>query len=134
MGEVVAQFIKFGLVGVSNSMIYYAVEMFSYYILLKDVELFTISVKIVIVTAVAFIISIINSYFWNSRYVFHKQSNKANFLRMTGCYAFTGLILSPIIKILLKKIDIAYWLVSLFTLILMLPLNFLINKLWAFGK
>ncbi|MCR4746666.1 MAG: GtrA family protein [Lachnospiraceae bacterium] len=148
------QFIKFGLVGASNSIIYYLVEMLSYYrifintdfspivvILLKiGISLSVDEIKVVVVTAIAFIISVINSYFWNSRYVFNKDGNMgvkqhvAAFLKTVLCYGVTGLIISPIIKITLKNIGIAYWITSLVTLMLMLPLNFILNKFWAFGS
>lgn len=130
------QFIKFSLIGISNSIIYYTVEILSYYILLKSNILLSNNhqLKVLVVTIIAFIISVINSYFLNSRYVFHKKKNSLVFLRMIICYALTGLLLSPFIKILLSMINIPYWIISLFTLILMLPLNFFINKFWAFNK
>ena len=78
------QFIKFGLVGVSNTAISYGVEMLCYYVLFKNSKFIGIlsflsrlgistdgnNVKIVITTIIAFVISVTNSYFWNNRYVF----------------------------------------------------------------
>ena len=78
------QFIKFGLVGVSNTAISYGVEMLCYYVLFKNSKFIGIlgllssigisadcnNVRIVITTIIAFVISVSNSYFWNNRYVF----------------------------------------------------------------
>ena len=55
-----------------------------------------------------------------------------SFLRMAACYALTGLVISPIIKLLLASIGLPYWMASLCALCLMVPLNFLMNKFWAF--
>lgn len=148
------QFIKFGMVGALNSVIYYGVEMLSFYILFKYID-FSITtrnpqsigssidgdkIKVFIVTAIAFVISVLNSYFWNSRYVFRQEEYRVDkqhifvFLRMTVCYGITGLIISPVVKIILSNAGTAYWLASLIALILMIPLNFILNKFWAFGK
>lgn len=148
------QFIKFGIVGASNSVIYYGIEMLSFYILFMNANFSTAArniqsvgisidgdkIKIFIVTAIAFVISVLNSYFWNSRYVFRLEGNRESkqhifaFLRMTLCYAITGLIISPIVKILLSNAGTVYWLASLIAMILMIPLNFILNKFWAFKK
>ena len=59
------QFIKFGFVGVSNTLISYI----TYIICIN------IGVHYLIASILGFIISVLNSYFWNSKYVF-KQQNK----------------------------------------------------------
>lgn len=145
------QFIKFGLVGVSNTAISYGIEMLCYYVLFKNTKfigilnllaLFGIStdgnnVKIVITTIIAFVVSVSNSYFWNNRYVFGsgKKSFSEHFktyFKTFACYGITGLILSPIIKILLTKISVPFFIASLGALVITIPLNFVMNKFWAF--
>ena len=146
------QFIKFGLVGVSNTAISYGIDMLGYYVVFRDTSFSGIlnllknigisatndSIKVIIVTAIAFIVSVINSYFWNNRFVFKSQGKKTfkrhafDFLKMAASYALTGLILTPFVKILLNQTEMQYWLVSILTMVLMVPLNFLLNKLWAF--
>ena len=70
------QFIRFGLVGVSNTLIAYGVEMFCYYVLFTDPVweqpsfVQSIPQRVLWTNALAFVISVTNSYFWNSRYVF----------------------------------------------------------------
>lgn len=145
------QFIKFGLVGVSNAAISYGIEMLCYYVLFKNTKFIGIlnllallgistdgnNVKIVITTIIAFVVSVSNSYFWNNRYVF--GSGKKSFFehfktyfKTFACYGITGLILSPIIKILLTKISVPFFIASLGALVITIPLNFVMNKFWAF--
>lgn len=149
----IGQFIKFGLVGVSNTLISYGLDMLGYYVVFKHstfsgiveilekigIKATSGSVKVVIVTAIAFFVSVLNSYFWNNRYVFTSEEKKTAgqhliaFLRMTVSYALTGLILTPIVKLLLvNTTGMAYWLASIITLAIMVPLNFVMNKFWAF--
>lgn len=145
------QFIKFGLVGVSNTAISYGIEMLCYYVLFKNTKFIGIlnllallgistdgnNVKIVITTIIAFVVSVSNSYFWNNRYVFGsgKKSFSEHFktyFKTFACYGITGLILSPIIKILLTKISVPFFIASLGALVITIPLNFFMNKFWAF--
>lgn len=145
------QFIKFGLVGVSNTAISYGIEMLCYYFLFKNTKFIGIlnllallgistdgnNVKIVITTIIAFVVSVSNSYFWNNRYVFGsgKKSFSEHFktyFKTFACYGITGLILSPIIKILLTKISVPFFIASLGALVITIPLNFVMNKFWAF--
>ena len=78
------QFIKFGLVGVSNTLISYVVEMLGYYVLFVHMSFAGIvsllgtlgiaatgeQMRVIVVTLLSFVISVTNSYYWNSRYVF----------------------------------------------------------------
>ena len=95
------------------------------------------NVRIVITTVIAFVISVTNSYFWNNRYVF--SSGKKSFaqhiktyFKTFACYGITGLVISPIIKILLDRISVPYFIASLGALVITIPLNFIMNKFWAF--
>ena len=133
------QFAKFGLVGVSNTAISYAIEMVGYYVVFAGVS-WPERVRIAVVTAIAFAVSVLNSYYWNNRYVF-KDAERKTFrdhmkalLKMAACYALTGLVLAPILKVWIHERGVAYWLASLLTLVVTVPLNFLLNKLWAFRK
>lgn len=133
------QFVKFGLVGVSNTAISYGIEMLGYYVVFARVN-WPERVRIAVVTAIAFAVSVLNSYYWNNRYVF-KDAERKTFrdhlkalLKMAACYALTGLILAPILKVWIHEQGVAYWLASLLTLVITVPLNFALNKLWAFKK
>ncbi len=133
------QFVKFGLVGVSNTAISYGIEMLGYYVVFARVN-WPDRVRIAVVTAIAFAVSVLNSYYWNNRYVF-KDAERKTFrdhlkalLKMAACYALTGLVLAPLLKVWIHERGVAYWVASLLTLVVTVPLNFLLNKLWAFRR
>lgn len=122
------QFIKFGLVGVSNTVISYGT-----YALLT-----LLGIPYVFSNIIAFIISVLNSFFWNNRYVFKKtEGEKRNSLltlvKTFLAYGSTGLILSNILLIIfVEKLNISKFFAPLIILIITIPLNFIINKFWAF--
>ena len=148
------QFVKFGIVGVSNTLISYGIEMLCYYALMKDAEFAGLSgllnrfgipagseqVKIAVVGLISFAVSVTNSFYWNSRYVFKAEEKRthgqlaAAYFRTVASYALTGLILAPALKMWLTGAGMAYWLASLASLLITIPLNFLMNKFWAFRK
>ena len=134
------QFIKFGIVGVSNTAISYGTEMLFYYVILVNSTM-SRNGKVMLTSAVAFIVSVTNSYFWNSRFVFKKGSEKkgvAGHLKSdakpVACYGVTGHLLAPAIKILLGSWGMPYWAAILMSLVVTIPLNFVLNKFWAFGE
>ena len=135
----IVQFIKFGIVGVSNTAISYGVELLCYYVLLVNAAL-PENAKVIVTSVLAFVISVTNSYFWNNKYVFGsgvKKDMRAHlkaYFRSVLCYGTTGLIISPAIKMLLVGQGMEFWIASLISMALVIPLNFLLNKLWAFGK
>ena len=153
-GKNVVQFIKFSLVGVSNTLISYAIEMVCYYVLLRSVQFTSVvsfltrlgisaspdSVRVVVVTALSFFISTANSYYWNSRYVFSTEGEKGSgrsfraYLRTVLSYAVTGLVLSPAIKVFLNGQGVPYWASAMLSLLITVPLNFVLNKFWAFAR
>jgi putative flippase GtrA len=122
------QFIKFCIVGLSNTIISYL----TYMLLIK------IGLHYLLASILAFFISTTNSFFWNRKYVFikYKEINiiKALF-RTFVSYGLTGLILTNILLFILIDIfKISRYLAPLFILIITVPLNFLINKYWAFRE
>ena len=148
------QFIKFGIVGASNTLISYGIEMLFYYVVFKNTRFSAITgffsalgitvsykiVRIITVTAIAFVVSVTNSYYWNNRYVFKTGNNSLSahiksYIKTFLCYGITGLVLSPVIKSLLTDYTaIPYYIASLASLIITIPLNFIMNKFWAFKK
>ncbi len=145
------QFIKFGFVGVSNTLISYGIEMLCFYVLfantsfesvLNFLKSFNIFIKpeticITFTTAIAFIVSVTNSYILNNRFVFFNGEKKfsqhlLSYFKTICCYGVTGLVLSPIIKIFLKNNGVPYYLAAVVSLAFTIPLNFVLNKFWAF--
>ena len=148
------QFIKFGLVGISNTLISYGIEMLCYYVLLKNASFPLLcgllkalgisasgeQVRIAVVTIIAFLVSVTNSFYWNSRYVFKQEEKRStaqligSYFKTMASYAVTGLLLSPAIKMWLSNAGTPYWLAALGSLVISIPLNYLLNKFWAFRK
>ncbi len=122
------QFVKFGLVGLSNTVISYLVY----------VVLVWFDIHYLLASAVGFVVSVCNSFYWNNRYVF--QSKEADvwwkkLLRTFIAYAGTGLLLSNILLFVwVECFHIGKLIAPVINLIITVPLNFVINKYWAFGE
>lgn len=135
----IIQFIKFGIVGVSNTFIGFSTEMFFYYIVFSIVEM-PENIKIVISSGIAFFVSATNSYFLNSKYVFQPgkktiYAHIKSYTKSIFSYGLTGLVISPILKIVIVTYIINYyWLASIISLFISIPINFVMNKFWAFKK
>ena len=124
------QFVKFGIVGLSNTIISYLV-----YALLVYLRL-----HYLVASIIAFFISVLNSFFWNSRYVFKKDDGaKRNvfhaLVKTFVSYAFTGLVLQNIfLFVFIDILHISKYIAPLISLVVTVPLNFIMNKFWAFKQ
>jgi putative flippase GtrA len=122
------QFIKFGIVGFSNTLISYVIYSILVYF----------GVDYLIGNIVGFIVSVLNSFYWNNKYVFKNNAeNKISVLKVLikvfVSYGFTGLILNSILLVIwVDIIGISEYLAPVLNLIITIPINFLLNKLWAF--
>lgn len=134
--EALIQFIKFGIVGVSNTLVNYVIYACSL-LLMKNAGLFP-KVNYLIAQGIAFFLSVLWSYFWNSRFVFKEEegTTRNGFVTLVKTYisySFTGLFLNSILLILwISMLHISDMIAPLINLIVTIPLNFIINKFWAF--
>lgn len=133
-----SEFIKFGLVGVSNTIVSYCLYALSLQIFLK-LNLFS-STDYIIANIISFLLSVLWSFYWNNKYVFkldegeHRSIWKA-LLKTYVSYGFTGIIFNNILLVLwVRVIGINKMLAPIINLIINIPVNFFMNKLWAFGK
>ena len=130
------QFIRFGLVGVSNTVIGYII----YALSLKGLRLFNIfpSCDIYIAQFIMFVLSVAWSFYWNNRFVFKgKTKSKKDLLiallKTYVSYAFTSLFLSELLLALwVKVLGINEFIAPILNLVITVPLNFFIQKYWAF--
>lgn len=130
------QFIKFSIVGLSNTIISYLIYVAS----LKVFERLGIclSVDYLISSAIAFFLSIQWSFFLNNKYIFKKKSGEQRLvwkvlLKTNASYALTGLVLNNILLYLwVDIIGISKHIAPLINLVVTVPLNFVLNKYWAF--
>ena len=138
-GAALLQLVKFGIVGVSNTAISYGIEMLCYYILFANIS-WSESIRVLATSVLAFAVSVTNSYYWNNRYVFGRKIKKTfwqhltAYLKTVACYGVTGLLMAPAIKLYATSLGIPFWLSSLGSLVITIPLNFILNKFWAFRK
>ena len=117
------QFVKFCLVGVSNTVISLVV----YYIfVLIDPRLYIIG------NAVGFIVSVLNSYFWNSKFVFKKEDERAKTIVKTFVAYGTNLVIGTVLLyVFVDILSISEFIAPLLNLIVTIPLNYVLNKFWV---
>lgn len=130
------QFVKFGIVGVSNTVISY----FLYAISLLTFQKLNILEKVdyLVAQVIAFILSVLWSFFWNNKMVFtakegEQRSLWKTLLKTYVSYSFTGLFLNSILLVVwVRMLGVSEFIAPIFNLLISVPLNFIINKFWAF--
>ena len=123
-GSIMKQFFKFGVVGISNTLIALAV----YYVLIYW------GIYYILANVAAFAVSVCNAYFWNSRYVFSKKDDEGikPFVKTFLAYGGTFLLSTALLFCMVDVLHISQWLAPLINLCITVPLNFLLNKFWTF--
>lgn len=122
--KTVRQFVGFAIVGFSNTFI----SLLIYYILVY------FGVNYIVGNTVAFTISVLNSYYWNNKFVF-KKGHKKHLQSITKTFIAYGttFLLSTILLIMMVDcLKISPIVAPLINLIITIPLNFILNKFWAF--
>ena len=123
--HVLVQFIKFGIVGLSNTLISTAV----YYVFIAiDKDLYFVG------NVVGWIVSVLNSFYWNNRFVF-KDSEFVwykKLLRTYVAYAAGFAVGSACLALQVKVLGVSEWLAPWINLCVTIPVNFILNNFWAF--
>lgn len=128
------QFVKFGIIGLSNTVISYILNV----AVLLILSPFSVSWDFFAGNIVGFLLSVLWSFYWNNRFVFTMQEGQQRsvwkaLLKTYLAYGFTGIILNNILSWLwITKFGISKFIAPVINLIVSVPLNFIINKLWAF--
>lgn len=128
------QFIKFGIVGISNTVISYVLNV----LVLLTLSSWEVPWDFVAANIVAFVLSVLWSFYWNNRFVFVVQDGEKRnigraLIKAYLSYGFSGVILSNILSWLwINVIGISKYVAPLINLIISVPLNFVINKFWTF--
>lgn len=108
------QFLKFCVVGLSNTVISLAV----YYIILY------FGAHYVIASILSFIISVLNAYYWNYKYVFNTKSDILKSLIKTyTSYGFSYVLSTTLLIILVEYYNISELLAPILVLVITVPLN-----------
>ena len=128
------QFVKFCLVGVSNTVVSYALYA-GIIFLLRNLSL---RQDYIFANVTSFTLSILWAYYWNSKYVFKEEdTGRRKMWRALGkcflVYGFTGYILDNVLSyIWIQRLDFSRYVAPFFNLPFSVPVNYLLNKLWAF--
>lgn len=123
------QFVKFGMVGVSNTIIslltYYVVVFFGGYYLFAN--------------ALGFVTGTLNAYLWNSRFVFKKEAGQSGagmkaLFKSFVSYGATFLLSSVLLYLQVQILGISEMIAPIVNVMITTPLNFILNKLWIFAR
>lgn len=127
--EEVMRFIKFGIVGLSNTMISYVVYLIG----------ISLGMNYLAASILGFVISVANAFYWNHKYVFavregERRSLLQSFVKTFLSYAGTGLVLANILLVIqVRFLGVPEVVAPLINLIITIPLNYVLNKVWAFS-
>ena len=122
------QFIKFGLVGLSNTAVAYIVYAICIFL----------DCNYLIANFLGFVISVYNAFYWSNRYVFKENPEKQRDARKTLfktyiAYSTTGVFLnSGLLYLFIDCWHINSYIAQVICLLFTVPLNFILNKYWSF--
>lgn len=120
-----SQFIKFSIVGFSNTIINLAV----YYLCIH------LGMHYRLAYTFGFFVSVCNAFFWNNKFVFHNKQETnlfKLFIKVLASYGGSFLISLILLSALVDFIGISSYIAPLLKMVVTIPLNFVLNKVWAF--
>lgn len=123
------QFLKFSLVGISNTIISYVT-----YALLVYLGIYYLFASVI-----SFAVSVLNSFYWNNKYVFKEDRENRTIWKTLFktflSYSLTGLLLSNILLFIwVDYLNINEYFAPIINLCITIPLNFILNKYWAYRE
>lgn len=149
------QFIKFGLVGAFNTFLNYIIYNFCYYVFNSGVHIANIT---------GFVITVFTAFLLQNKFVFKQDENGEKrvwwkvLIKTYISYSFTGLFLTELLLMLWINVidlgqylggvcewlagfgvnfepqDLAASLAPILNMVITIPLNFVINKFWAYRQ
>ena len=136
--KMLIQFIKFGIVGLSNTIISYIIYVVSL-LILRAINVLS-SLDYLIAQIMMFLLSVLWSFYWNNKMVFVQEDEvKRNIWKTLFktyiSYAFTSLFLSAVLLMIwINVFEISEFIAPIINLIITVPLNFFVQKFWAFKE
>lgn len=137
--KIIIQFIKFALVGASNTIVSLVVTYLVMFIMNKCFGIDTNAAEnylwVDLATFFGFLAGVINSFVLNGKFVFkgkQETSKSKTFAKVFICYGGTYLLSLLIMNVLLTKLHIPGNIAPIPRFIITIPLNFIANKLWAY--
>ncbi len=131
------QFIKFGMVGMSNVLVSYSINVAT--LLVQRVLAPGFVYDYIAANITAFVLSVLWSFYWNSRKVFSVEKTRSAILkslfRSYLSYSFSGIILNNLLGTFwIQIVGISKFVAPLLNLPITVPTNFFILKKWAFKE
>ena len=131
--KVFLQFIRFGIVGISNTIISYLINI----IIIVSLKKTDMVYDYVIANIGGFTVGVMWSFLWNNKFVFIENNNNRIWWKVLSktylSYAFSGIILNNILStIWINYIGISKFIAPAINLFFSVPINFLLNKFWAY--
>lgn len=126
--KTIKQLFKFGITGIVNN----GIALTVYYIVI-----FINAKWYLFGNVLGFLISVLNAYFMNSKFVFKdkKEDNSKKQIFKTYILYSLNLVLSLIILyVSVEKFHISEKIAPFISLIITVPINFLANKIWVYRE
>ncbi len=121
--KIIIQFIKFGIVGLLNT----AIGFVTYYYFLW------LGLHYMVANILSWVVSVFNAFYWNNKYVFKTTNSWIKALCKTYLsYAASFFIGSIILYFLVSCGNVSELIAPFIVLFITIPLNFILNKFWAF--
>lgn len=124
--KIVKQFVGFGIVGVFNNLIFLAIY---YLVIYFNTSWYLIG------NVLGFLVSTLNAYFMNSKFVFKAKKYNRKKLFKTYCIYIASLGISTLLLfVLVNKLNIDTRLAPIFCLMVTVPFNFVLNRKWVYNN
>ena len=121
--KITVQFIKFSLIGVANTIVHLSI----YYLLLW------FNVYYLFAYIIAFIFSVLNSYFWNKKFTFPGTTTTIfTFFRLYLSYGITTLLGIGILYFFVEIIGLNKYISPIINICISTAVNFILNKYFVF--
>lgn len=118
------QFIKFCLVGASNTVI----SLIIYWILLK------FNIDYLVASTISYLAGIINGYFFSSSFVFKNKHNLKQAIMFIAVYLSSLLLNLLFLYVLVNYLHVTKFLAQVLVTGFNVIYNYLLNKVWTFKK
>ena len=119
------QFIKFALVGCSNTVI----NLVTYWLCIY------FGMHYILAYTCGFFVSVCNAFYWNNKYTFKdklENSTLRAFIKAIVSYGISFVLSIFLMSFFVEVLKISSYIAPLAKMILTMPLNFILNKVWAF--
>lgn len=129
-----SKFVKFALIGFTNTALSYALNV-AVLLLLKPWQ---VSWDYIAGNIISFALSVLWSWYWNSRVVFRPNSADERLplrtlLKSYAAYAVTGIFLNNVLSwVWIMKLSISKYAAPLINLCISVPLNFILHRFWIY--